>query len=100
MTAGVVFDIKEFAVFDGPGIRTTVFMKGCPLRCQWCHNPEGLSPEPQLTVSPSRCLRCGRCEAHCPTPGRCAACGKCIPWCPLGLRRIAGQRTTPEALAR
>ena len=54
MSTGTVFDVKEFAVFDGPGIRTTVFMKGCPLRCQWCHNPEGLSPEPQLTVSPAR----------------------------------------------
>ena len=66
---GVVFDIKEFAVFDGPGIRTTVFLKGCPLRCQWCHNPEGLKPEPQLTVSPTSCLHCGECMKHCPTPG-------------------------------
>ena len=96
---GIVFDIKEFAVFDGPGIRTTVFMKGCPLRCQWCHNPEGLRPEPQLTVSPARCLHCGKCAAHCPTPGRCTACGACVAWCPLGLRRIAGERATPEALA-
>ena len=64
MSTGVVFDIKEFAVFDGPGIRTTVFMKGCPLRCQWCHNPEGLKPEPQLTVSPTSCLHCGECMKH------------------------------------
>ena len=100
MSAGVVFDIKEFAVFDGPGIRTTVFMKGCPLRCQWCHNPEGLSPKPQLTVSPTSCLRCGECLKHCPTPGHCTACGACIPWCKQGLRRIAGARMTPEALAK
>ena len=99
MTEGIVFDIKEFAVFDGPGVRTTVFMKGCPLRCQWCHNPEGLSPKPQLTVSPSRCLHCGKCAAHCPTPDSCTACGACIPYCPLGLRRIAGQPYTPDALA-
>ena len=97
---GVVFDIKEFAVFDGPGIRTTVFMKGCPLRCQWCHNPEGLSPEPQLTVSPASCLRCGECMKHCPTPGHCTACGACVPYCRRGLRRIAGERTTPGALAK
>ena len=97
---GVVFDIKEFAVFDGPGIRTTVFMKGCPLRCQWCHNPEGLSPSPQLTVSPVSCTHCGECLKHCPTPGHCTACGRCVPYCRQGLRRIAGRRMTPEALAK
>ena len=97
---GVVFDIKEFAVFDGPGIRTTVFLKGCPLRCQWCHNPEGLSPEPQLTVSPASCTRCGECLKHCPTPGHCTACGQCVPWCPRGLRRIAGARMSSEELAK
>ena len=96
---GVVFDIKEFAVFDGPGIRTTVFMKGCPLRCQWCHNPEGLSPEPQLTVSPNGCRHCGECMKHCPHPDRCVACGACIPWCKQGLRRIAGRRQTAQELA-
>ena len=100
MMEGVVFDIKEFAVFDGPGIRTTVFMKGCPLRCQWCHNPEGLSPEPQLTVSPVSCTHCGECLKHCPTPGSCTACGRCIPYCKQGLRRIAGKRMTAEALAK
>ncbi len=97
---GVVFDIKEFAVFDGPGIRTTVFMKGCPLRCQWCHNPEGLSLEPQLTVSPVSCTHCGECLKHCPTPGSCTACGRCIPYCKQGLRRIAGKRMTAETLAK
>jgi pyruvate-formate lyase-activating enzyme len=49
MTTGLIFDIKEFAINDGPGIRLTVFMKGCPLRCAWCHNPEGISPQPQLS---------------------------------------------------
>lgn len=96
---GVVFDIKEFAVFDGPGIRTTVFMKGCPLRCQWCHNPEGLSPQPQITVSPVSCTHCGECLKHCPTPGHCTACGRCVPYCRQGLRRVAGRRMAPEALA-
>src|SRR5512137_2095104 len=52
MTNGIVFDIREFAVHDGPGIRTTVFLKGCPLACQWCHNPEGQSRQPQAMLSP------------------------------------------------
>ena len=51
MTTGIITNIQHFSIQDGPGIRTTVFMKGCPLRCQWCHNPEGLSPKPQLMVS-------------------------------------------------
>ena len=96
---GTVFDIKEFAVYDGPGIRTTVFMKGCPLRCNWCHNPEGLEPYPQLTVSPTSCLHCGKCMEHCPHPGSCIACGACLPYCEQGLRRIAGTLYTPEVLA-
>ena len=54
---GVVFDIKEFSVHDGPGARTTVFMKGCPLSCKWCHNPEGLSPKPELMVRTARCRK-------------------------------------------
>ena len=73
---GTIFDIKQFAVFDGPGIRTTVFLKGCPLRCEWCHNPEGLSFQPQIMVSKSACTHCGRCEAVCPSPSRCLVCGK------------------------
>lgn len=97
---GTVFDVKEFAVYDGPGARTTVFMKGCPLRCQWCHNPEGLSPEPQLTVSPARCTHCGECLRHCPHPDHCTACGECTAHCRLGLRRIAGTRMEAAALAK
>ena len=58
---GVVFDIQRFSVHDGPGIRTTVFMKGCPLRCRWCHNPEGLSPKPQLKFQTEQCIGCGAC---------------------------------------
>ena len=67
MTKGIIFDIKQMAVFDGPGLRTTVFLKGCPLRCRWCHNPEGLSPSPELMVSDNGCLHCGRCATVCPS---------------------------------
>ncbi len=97
---GTVFDIKEFAVFDGPGIRTTVFMKGCPLRCQWCHNPEGLSPEPQLMVSLSACTRCGACKRVCRHPEGCVACGECVPCCRGGYRKIIGTRWEAGALSR
>ena len=96
---GTVFDIKEFAVFDGPGIRTTVFLKGCPLRCQWCHNPEGLSPKPQLMVSSASCVHCGACSRVCKHPDNCIACGACVPYCRLGLRKIAGTVWTVEELA-
>ena len=96
---GTIFDIKEFAVYDGPGIRTTVFMKGCPLRCRWCHNPEGLSPRPQLMVSVAACTHCGKCVQVCEHPNECIVCGKCVPQCPQGLRRIAGTEMTPSELA-
>lgn len=96
---GVIFDIKEFAVYDGPGIRQTVFMKGCPLRCNWCHNPEGLSAQPQLMVSAASCTHCGACAAVCQHPDGCVACGQCISVCPLRLRRIAGERLSPRQLA-
>ncbi len=97
---GTVFDIKEFAVFDGPGIRTTVFLKGCPLRCQWCHNPEGLSPEPQLMVSRAACVHCGACSRVCPHPDQCVSCGACVPYCRYGYRKIVGTRWEAEDLAR
>ena len=81
---GVIFDIKQLAVFDGPGIRTTVFMKGCPLRCRWCHNPEGLSFKPQLMVSDNGCRHCGKCISICKHPDHCIACGICCNMCPEG----------------
>lgn len=97
---GTVFDIKEFAVFDGPGIRTTVFMKGCPLRCRWCHNPEGLSAKPQLMVSRAACVHCGACSRVCGHPEGCVLCGKCIPVCRGGFRKICGTEWEAEDLAR
>lgn len=99
MKTGVVFDIKEFAVFDGPGMRQTVFLKGCPLRCNWCHNPEGLCMEPQLMVSRASCIHCGRCEEICENEV-CISCGKCVAVCPLHLRKISGEVMTSEELVR
>lgn len=98
-TLGTVFDIKEFAIFDGPGIRTTVFMKGCPMRCQWCHNPEGLSFEPQLLISHDSCTHCGNCQKVCKHQDGCITCGKCIGDCPLRLRKICGVKYTAKDLA-
>ena len=96
---GIIFDIKQLAIYDGPGLRTTIFFKGCPLRCRWCHNPEGLSPRPELMVSPNGCTHCGQCAAVCPHPDQCNACGRCVRACPLHLRRIAGTAYTAEELA-
>ncbi len=95
---GIIFDIEEFAVYDGPGIRTVVFFKGCPLRCNWCHNPEGLSLKPQRMVS-NLCGHCGRCIEVCEQTDECIACGKCIPYCPRKCIRIAGTSVTAEELA-
>lgn len=94
---GMIFDIKEMAVHDGPGIRTTVFFKGCPLRCQWCHNPEGLSSRPQLMFKKNRCLHCGRCQQLCQHP-ECRPFGRCIHACPEGLLSISGELVTEDDL--
>jgi len=98
MSTGIVFDIKEFAVFDGPGIRTTVFMKGCPLRCQWCHNPEGLEFHPQLMVQYSRCTGCGLCRAGCDHP-ECRGFDRCLHACPNGLISLSGREVDSGELA-
>ena len=95
---GIVFDIKEFAVHDGPGVRTTVFMKGCPLSCRWCHNPEGLSPRPELMVKTARCRHCGLCMQPC-THDECKPYGRCLYVCPEGLISVVGESWTPGELA-
>lgn len=96
---GTIFDIKQMAVFDGPGIRTTVFLKGCPLRCQWCHNPEGLSFEPQMMVSENGCMNCGKCRNVCEYPDNCILCGQCVRACPFRLRKITGTKMEADELA-
>ena len=98
-TKGLVFDIEEFAVYDGPGIRCAVFLKGCPLRCMWCHNPEGLEPHPQRVVTQSLCVHCNACREVCPSPDRCIGCGRCVDVCPKGCIRIAGTRMTAGEVA-
>lgn len=100
MSKGVVFDIKQMAIYDGPGLRTTVFLKGCPLRCMWCHNPEGLSYQPQLMVSTGNCMHCGKCMESCPQGGKtCVSCGTCIRYCPQGIRKICGKEWEAKQLA-
>lgn len=95
---GTIFDIKEMAVHDGPGIRTTVFFKGCPLRCRWCHNPEGLSGEPQLMYKEIRCINCKSCIKKCEHP-ECQPFGRCIYACPENCLEITGRKITAKELA-
>ncbi|HXK99738.1 MAG TPA: 4Fe-4S binding protein, partial [Acetomicrobium sp.] len=64
---GLIFDVQRYSIHDGPGIRTTVFFKGCPLRCWWCHNPEGIDPVKELMYFEYKCMRCGDCAKVCPT---------------------------------
>ena len=95
---GTIFNIEEFAVHDGPGIRILVFFKGCPLRCTWCHNPEGILYTKELMVSRNSCISCGRCTEVCQYDD-CIACGRCVSECPSGLRRISGQQIEACELA-
>lgn len=95
---GIIFDIKEMAVHDGPGIRTTVFFKGCPLRCRWCHNPEGLSFEPQLMYKQVRCIDCKSCKRECDHE-ECKPFGRCILSCPENCLEIAGKKIEAKELA-
>ena len=95
---GTIFDIKEMAVHDGPGIRTTVFLKGCPLQCRWCHNPEGLSFEPQLMYKDARCIDCKSCQKECEHE-ECKPFGRCIHACPENCLEISGRDVSAKELA-
>jgi len=113
MMKGLVFDIKRFAVHDGPGIRTTVFVKGCSLRCFWCQNPEGIYLKREIMFYPERCIGCGRCisvcskNAHVIQNGmhiylrdKCVGCGKCVETCYAGALQIAGKWMTVDEVMK
>ncbi|MCD8301915.1 MAG: glycyl-radical enzyme activating protein [Prevotellaceae bacterium] len=106
----LVFDIKRFSLNDGPGIRTTIFMQGCPLHCVWCHNPEGISPHPVRLYNKKKCIGCSSCVEACPhgvlrlTPDGivggegCVLCGSCAEACPSRAMEMAGKEWTVEQL--
>jgi len=114
LETGIIFDIKRYALHDGPGIRTTVFFKGCPLSCWWCHNPESQDFHPEVILRAQRCARCAACVAACPQgaitlpaeDGRgpitdraaCTACWQCVQACFSGARQLVGQEVSVRAL--
>lgn len=90
-----IFEIQRNSFVDGPGIRTTVFFKGCNLRCKWCHNPESQAPGPQIMHYKTKCQGCGECKKICPNGlNDCKLCGKCIAACPSDARQICGKEYT------
>jgi pyruvate formate lyase activating enzyme len=111
---GIVFDIDEFAVHDGPGIRTLVYLKGCPLHCLWCHSPESIRSKPQLLVYRSKCIACGACVQTCPKEAqflsedgerridweKCDDCGVCAAHCPASALVMCGRKWTVGEVVR
>ncbi|MDQ5978686.1 MAG: pyruvate formate lyase activating enzyme [Verrucomicrobiota bacterium] len=108
---GIVTDIQRASLHDGPGIRTTIFLKGCPLQCLWCHNPEAIAPRPQLFFAEERCVACGSCEAVCSNGvhhvgpsdhaiefGQCATCSRCVDECNSRGLRIVGKEMDADAI--
>jgi len=111
ISVGRVFNIQRCSVHDGPGVRTTAFLKGCSLSCSWCHNPEGIDEAPVMMISADRCLACGACVEACPVEeggaapagehwdrNRCTRCGSCVEACPANARELAGREYGVEEL--
>lgn len=112
MQTALIFNIQKFSIHDGPGIRTTIFFKGCPLACRWCHNPESQSYHTEIMINPDHCTQCGQCEQNCPEQaitwqhdklvynrGRCNVCGTCIDTCYNNARELVGKEyTVPELM--
>ena len=111
---GIVLNIQHFSIHDGPGMRTTVFLKGCSLRCKWCSNPESIHPKPELAYNLSKCIgkdQCGLCLKECPESAifnidsdtkvrinwdLCTNCGKCVPVCPPQALYLFGQEMSVD----
>lgn len=107
---GRIFSIQRCSLHDGPGMRSVVYLKGCNLRCKWCHNPEGMDARPQILFHPSRCIACGGCASICPEchsfaggmhifdRHACARCGRCANICPANALEFSGRAYSPDAL--
>jgi pyruvate formate lyase activating enzyme len=114
LTKGIIFDIKRYAVHDGPGIRTTIFLKGCSLRCPWCHNPEGIESKPEIMLRPSRCAKeCFECVSVCPQDAiskdtnsieidkaKCDLCRKCEDVCVYEALEVVGREVTIQEVMK
>ncbi len=111
MQSGLIFDVKKYAINDGPGIRVTIFFKGCPLHCAWCHNPESISSRVQKMYNRDKCIGCNSCVEVCPEtackltsegivtdPERCTSCGKCADICPTKATEMSGRVATVDEL--
>ena len=101
MNKAIFFDIQRNSFVDGPGIRTTVFFKGCNLKCAWCHNPESQSAKPQMMFYKDKCTGCGKCKSVCPYHlEQCELCGKCTLYCPVDARKVCGKEHTVDEVLK